>query len=168
MGPHWFAVVDDLRSGLLCRGDDPGLAVANALEVVDFAQDQFDALEHMLTRLGDALKAFAMPGKNLDAEFFFEFDDGLGHTRLRSVQGLGGFGEVQVAARGLLDKSELMQVHTQTQLKNAFIMHRSSSGPGELAVISHLRELQHGPVAGGVAIGCEMGALQALVLQPGL
>ena len=40
-------------------------------------QDHFDALEYVLARLGDAFEAFAVAGKDLDAQLFFEFDDGL-------------------------------------------------------------------------------------------
>ena len=39
----------------------------NALEVAHFAQDHFDALEHMLAGLGDPLQALAVAGKNLYA-----------------------------------------------------------------------------------------------------
>ena len=65
----------------------------------------------MLARLGDAFEALAVARKNLDAQLIFELDDGLGDAGLRGVQGLGGLGQVQAAARGLLDESELVQVH---------------------------------------------------------
>jgi hypothetical protein len=41
------------------------------------------------------------------------------------VQGLGGFGQVQVAADGFLDKTELVQVHCDSSLKIHFIMRES-------------------------------------------
>jgi hypothetical protein len=53
-----------------------------------------------------------MPCKDLDTEFLFQFNDGFGHARLRGVQGLGGFREVQIAAGGFLDKAKLVQIHT--------------------------------------------------------
>jgi hypothetical protein len=49
--------------------------------------------------------------EDVDAQFLFQLDDGLGDAGLRGVQGLGGLGEVEVAARRLLDESELVQVH---------------------------------------------------------
>ena len=49
-----------------------------------------------------------MAREDLDAEFFFQFDDGLGHARLRGVQGLGRLGQVQVAPGCFLHESELM------------------------------------------------------------
>ena len=96
--------------------------LANALEVADLAHDEFDAFEHMLAGLGDALEALAVAGEDLDAQLFFQLDDGLGHARLRGVQGLGGLGQVQVAARGLLDEAKLVQVHIEMWLKVDFIM----------------------------------------------
>jgi hypothetical protein len=39
-------------------------------------------LQHLLTRLSDALEALAVARKNLDAKLFFELDDGLGDARL--------------------------------------------------------------------------------------
>ena len=65
----------------------------------------------MLAGLGDALEALAVAGEDVDAEFFFQLDDGLGDTGLRGVQRLGRFGQVQAPARGFLDKAELVQVH---------------------------------------------------------
>jgi hypothetical protein len=38
------------------------------------------------------------------------------------VQCLGRFGQVQVAASGFLDESELMEVHTEFLLRQKFIM----------------------------------------------
>ena len=54
------------------------------------------------------LQALAMAREDLDAEFFFQLDDGLGYARLRGVQGLGRLGQVQVASRCFLHESELM------------------------------------------------------------
>jgi hypothetical protein len=52
-----------------------------------------------------------MTRKNFDAQFFFQFNDRFGHARLRGVQGLGGFRQVEVSPSGLLDKAELVQIH---------------------------------------------------------
>ena len=99
------------------RGDGEGAAVlgrillANAPQIADFAHDEFYAFEHMLARLGHTLESLAVPSKNLDAQFFFKLDDGLGNTGLRRVQGTGGFGKVQVAPDGLLNEAELVKVH---------------------------------------------------------
>gem|GEM_PF-6642976 len=76
----------------------------------------------MLTWLSDTLEAFAMPRKNFHAELFFEFDDGLGNAGLRRVQGSSGFGQVQVAAYGLLNKAELVKIHIKFRLFIDFIM----------------------------------------------
>ena len=42
---------------------------------------------------------------------FFQLDDGLGHPRLRGVQGFGRFSQVEVSAGGFLDEAKLVQVH---------------------------------------------------------
>jgi hypothetical protein len=63
-----------------------------------------------------------MAGKNLDPQFFFQFDDGFGHPGLGCVQGLGGFCEVQIAAGGLLDKAKLVKVHTLNAILIGVIM----------------------------------------------
>ena len=63
-------------------GDRQGPAVfsavlfSNSLKVSDLTQDQLDALEHMLPRLGDAFESFTMAGKNFNAQFLFQLDDG--------------------------------------------------------------------------------------------
>jgi hypothetical protein len=122
----------DLGVGLSQRGDRPGqhiarlgvgggdrqcaavlrrILLADALEVVDLAQDDLDALEHLLTGLGHPLDALAMARKNLDAQLVFQLDDGLGHAGLRGVQRLGGLGQVEVAAHRFLNEPELVQVH---------------------------------------------------------
>ncbi|MNT73188.1 hypothetical protein D3C72_2118630 [compost metagenome] len=85
--------------------------LADALEVAHLAHDDLDALEHMLAGLGDALEALAVAREDVHAQLFFQFDDRLGDAWLRGVQGLGGFGQVQAAPRGLLDKAELVQIH---------------------------------------------------------
>ena len=94
----------------------------NALEIAYLTQDQLDAFKYMLARLGDAFESLAVAGKNLDAEFVFEFNDGLGHPGLRRVQGPRCLGQVQVTPDRLLDKAELVQVHIENQLTKRFIM----------------------------------------------
>jgi hypothetical protein len=84
---------------------------ANALEVSHLAHDDFDAFENMLAGFCDALESLSMARKDVYPQFFFQLDDRLGNTRLRSVQGLGGLGQIEVAACGLLNKSKLVQVH---------------------------------------------------------
>jgi hypothetical protein len=61
--------------------------------------------------LRHAAYALAVAGKNLNAQLFFQLDDGFGHARLRGVQGFGRFGQVEVASHGLLHKAELVKVH---------------------------------------------------------
>ena len=65
----------------------------------------------MLAGLGDALEALAVAGKDVHAQLFFQFDDGFGHPRLGGVQGLGSFGQIEIAAGGFLHEAELVQVH---------------------------------------------------------
>jgi hypothetical protein len=43
--------------------------LADALQVADLAQDEFDALQYMLAGFGDALEAFAVTREDFDAEF---------------------------------------------------------------------------------------------------
>jgi hypothetical protein len=109
-------------------GDGQGATVfgavllAYAFEVADFAQDQVNALEHVLAGLGHTFEAFAVAGEDFYAQFFFQLDDGFGNTGLRSVQGFGGFRQVEVAAYSFLDKAKLVQVHIESLLKKRFIM----------------------------------------------
>ena len=88
-----------------------GKLVANAAQVAQFAQDDVNAFQHMLARLGHAADSLAMAGKNLNAQFLFQLDDGFGHPGLGGVQCLGGFGQVEVAANRFLHKFELVKVH---------------------------------------------------------
>ena len=67
----------------------------------------------MLAGLGDALEALAVAGKNFDAQLFFKLNDGFGDAGLRGVEGFGRLGQVEVASRGFLDKTELMQIHVK-------------------------------------------------------
>ena len=60
-----------------------------------------------------------MAHEDVDPELFFELDDGLADTGLRGVQGLGCFGQVQVAAHGLLHEAKLVQVHLAAPLSLA-------------------------------------------------
>ena len=97
---------DRQRAGVL-----RAVLLANALEVADLAHDDGDAVEHVLAGFGDALQALAVAREDVDAQFFFQLDDGLGDAGLRGVQGLGRFGQVQAPARGFLHEAELVQVH---------------------------------------------------------
>ena len=63
-----------------------------------------------------------MARKDVDPQFLFQLNDRLGHPWLGGVQGLGGFGQIEVAARGLLNKSELVQIHIRCGLKSRIIM----------------------------------------------
>jgi hypothetical protein len=56
------------------------------------------------------LEPLAVACKDVNAQLFFQFDDGLGDARLRGEQRLGRFGEVEIAANRFLDKAELMKV----------------------------------------------------------
>jgi hypothetical protein len=87
------------------------ILLANSPQVADLAHDQVNAAQHMLPGFGDPFEAFAVSGKYLDAQLFFQLNDGLGNTRLRGVKSFGGFGEVEVAPCGFLDKSELVKIH---------------------------------------------------------
>jgi hypothetical protein len=74
----------------------------------------------MQTGLGDAFESFAMAGEDLNPQLLLQLNDGLGDAWLRGMQGLGCFGEVQVAASGFLYKSELMQVHNLSLYETEF------------------------------------------------
>ena len=45
-----------------------------------------------------AQRMVGMPGENVDAELFFQFDDGFRHPGLRREQRLGGVGQVEILA----------------------------------------------------------------------
>ena len=98
-------------------GDGQGATVlravllTNALEIADLAHDDLNALQHMQAWLGDAFEALAVARKDVDAQLFFELDDGFGDPGLRGVQGFGGFRQVEVAPSRFLNKSKLVQVH---------------------------------------------------------
>jgi hypothetical protein len=78
--------------------------------------------DDMLAGLGHALQALAMASEDLDAQFLFQLDDGLGDAGLRGMQRLRRLGEVQVAPHGFLNKLELMQIHIKFRLITEFIM----------------------------------------------
>ena len=109
-------------------GNGQGAAVlrtvllTNFLEVAHFAQDQLDAAQHMLSGFGDSFEAFAMARKDFDAQLLLQLNDGFGHARLRRVQYLGCFGQVQIAPSGFLDKSKLMKVHMLAVILTSSIM----------------------------------------------
>ena len=85
--------------------------VAAPPETVFALWTDLDRLQDLHTRLRDPAQAFAMAREDVDAELFFQFEDGLAHPGLRCVQGLGGFSQVQATARSLLHETELVQVH---------------------------------------------------------
>jgi hypothetical protein len=95
---------------------------ADALQVAHLAHDQVDAGKHMLAGLGHAFQPLAVAGKDVDAELFFELDDGLGHARLGGVQRLGGFGQVQVAPHGFLNETELVEIHIEIRIRQCLIV----------------------------------------------
>ena len=117
--------VAGLRMG---GGDGQGAAVlgaellADALEVAHLAHDELDALEHVLARLGHALEPLAVAREDLHAQLFFQFDDGLGDAGLRGVQRLGSLGQVEVSAHSFLHEPELVKIHIEFLLTEAFIM----------------------------------------------
>ena len=101
----------------VCGGDGQRAAVllaelfSNPPQVADFAQDQIDAFEYVLAGLGDPLESLSVPGKNFDAQFAFELQNGFGNAGLRGVERLCRLGQVQIASYGFLHKAELMEVH---------------------------------------------------------
>jgi len=96
--------------------------LADALQVAHLAHDHLDALEHVFTWLGDALEALAVAREDVHAQLIFQFQDGLGNARLRGVQRLGRFGQIELAPHRLLDEAELVKVHNLKRIKTAFIM----------------------------------------------
>ena len=96
--------------------------VALRVKETELTHDHFDAFEHVLAGLRDPFEAFAVSGEDVHTQLFFELDDGLGDARLRGMQGLGSFCQIEVAARGLLDEAKLMQVHNKYGQKSGFIM----------------------------------------------
>ena len=84
---------------------------ADAPQVGHLPHDDLHGGEHLLPRLGHALEPLAVPREDVDAELAFEFEDRFGDARLRGVQCLGRFGEIEVAPCRFLDEPELMQVH---------------------------------------------------------
>jgi hypothetical protein len=75
----------------------------------------------VLAGLGDALEALAVAREDVHAQLFLQLDDGLGHPGCE-VCSLGRLGQVQVAAHGLLNEAELMQVHGLGILKPVIIV----------------------------------------------
>ena len=65
----------------------------------------------MLARFRHTFEPFAMTRKNFHTQLFLQLNDGFRHAGLGSVQDAGGFGEVQVAPHGFLNKAELMEIH---------------------------------------------------------
>jgi hypothetical protein len=46
--------------------------------LADLAQDELDRLQHLFSGLGDTAQPLAVAGKDVDAEFLFQLEDGLG------------------------------------------------------------------------------------------
>ena len=55
--------------------------------------------------------ALAVAREDVDAQLFFQLDDGLGHPRLGGEQRLGGIGQVEILAHRFADEAQLMKVH---------------------------------------------------------
>src|SRR5690606_33529132 len=81
------------------------------LEVIDLAHDAVNHLGDGLSRSGQALDAFSMTFKNLDAQLIFKLDDRLGHSWLGGIQRTSGFSQIEVTSDGLSDKAELLNIH---------------------------------------------------------
>ena len=52
-----------------------------------------------------------MAGKDVNSQLLFKLQDGLADAWLGGVQRLGRLGQIELAAHGLLNKAELVQVH---------------------------------------------------------
>jgi hypothetical protein len=90
---------DRQRAGVLL-----GELVADALQVVDLAQDDVDRAQHLLPRLGDAAQPLAVAREDVDAQLALELQDRLRDAGLRSEERLGRLGQVEVLPDGFLTK----------------------------------------------------------------
>src|ERR1039457_414916 len=87
--------------------------VRRALQVVDLVQRALDDVEHHLPRFGDRGHALAAAHEDVEAEPVLELADLLRHPRLRGMQGVGGFGQVEPAAHRLAHIAQLLEIHDQ-------------------------------------------------------
>ena len=80
-------------------------------QVVHVVQHALGDLHHLAARLGDVGQALAVADEDVDAEFGLELADLFGNTRLRSEQGIGGFGDVETVAHDFVDVTQLLEIH---------------------------------------------------------
>ena len=64
--------------------------------------------------LGERLDALAVAHENLDAELFFELDDGFRDAGLGREQRLGGVTQIEVLPHCLAHEAQLIEVHGAT------------------------------------------------------
>ena len=118
---------------LAVRGGDAQMAavgagevLAGAAQVLGLAQQPLDDGHHVAARLGQAGQALAGAHEDVDAELVLELADLPAHAGLRGVQRLRHLGQVEVAALGLADGSELLEVHRRQS-------HRGDGSPASTA-----------------------------------
>jgi hypothetical protein len=96
---------------LRCRCCWAGVFAAGLLQVFGLDQQAVDDLQDALARLGHAGQALAVAFENHDAQFVFQFADLARHARLRGEQGIGHFGQVEIAACRFADGPQLLEIH---------------------------------------------------------
>jgi hypothetical protein len=97
---------DGQRAGVLLALN----CVADALEVAT-SRMMISMLEHLLAGLGDTLEPLAVAGKDVDAQFFFQLEDGLGYAGCEVCSALAVSVRFRLRRTASCTKAELVQVH---------------------------------------------------------
>src|SRR5690625_6561444 len=85
-----------------------GMISAHLFQVFYLGHDSINDLGDILARARQATYALAMTLKNLDAQLLLQLNDGLGHARLRGMQGTRCIGQIKITSNRLTDKAKLL------------------------------------------------------------
>jgi hypothetical protein len=88
-----------------------GIFLADAPDVLGFAQHAFGNFEHCPAGFGDRRQALAAPLENGHPEFLFEQPDLLGDPRLRGIQRLRSLRNIETTTRHFDEITELLEFH---------------------------------------------------------
>src|SRR5438477_11305126 len=95
--------------------------VADRLEVGELGEDPLHVAKHFLPGVGHRGEAPAAAYEDAHAELLLEGADLLGDAGLRRVQRRGRVGDVEPAARDLVDVAELLEVHGARPSNNLWL-----------------------------------------------
>jgi hypothetical protein len=96
-------------------GQAPLIAIAETLgqilDVLGVEQHPVHDLREFLAGIGETEQSLAFAHEQLHTELVLEILDVLAHSGLRSEDGVGDFGQIEVAADGFADDAQLLEIH---------------------------------------------------------